>query len=95
MKKLLILLLVLSGCDSPSLAFRDVAARQVVVDGSRFSVRVKGEHAEIIRLSPERWPRFDEVRTKAERAVYMATGCSVVAIDGDVALMKARVRCPP
>ncbi|MBJ3764224.1 hypothetical protein ILP92_15860 [Maribius pontilimi] len=89
----IILLALLAACDSPSLRFRDAPATRVSVDGSVFSVRVKGERAESLRLSRERRPRVGATLARAEAAIGQASGCQVKRIDGDQAIQRATLDC--
>lgn len=89
----LLLLLCLAGCDSPSLAFAGAPAARVSVQGSEFTVRWRGERAEAARTSREFFPSRSRTRAKARRAIEVVTGCAVRKIRGDVAVQIARLEC--
>lgn len=95
MKRLALLLVLLSGCDSPSLRMAGAAHRVVEVGGSRFGVHWLGDEVEVYRLSREFLPRLGPTSVKAGAAIRLATGCAVVpgSLDGDVALMTAEIDC--
>ena len=94
MKKLLILLsMALIGCDTPSPHFRGIEATQIVVDGSTFDVRVKGDIAEAIRTNSEWAPRMGPIAGRAERAIETVSGCKVKKLGGDAAVIVARLDC--
>ncbi|MGB8623859.1 MAG: hypothetical protein WCD16_13675 [Paracoccaceae bacterium] len=89
---LLMILALPVGCASPDLSMRRVPARQVTVDGSRFSVYVKGDKAEAIRTNFE---YRDGIMARGHRAIELASGCAVVpgSYDGDPARMTAELAC--
>lgn len=86
----------LAACDSPSPRFQGVAARQVTVDGSRFSVRATRSEAEAIRVNGEWRARRGAVVAKAAVAIEQASGCAVRkgSLHGDTNIVKARLNCP-
>ena len=94
---LIVFLLVLAGCDSPSPEMMGGAMREATVDGSRFRVFMKpgGYKVEAHRVSVEMLPSKVETFARAYRAIEIATGCKVVAgsLGGDRAIVAARVNC--
>jgi hypothetical protein len=90
---LILLLALLAACNTPGPHFRDVAATRVVVDGSVFDVRVKGDLAEAMRINPEYAPRFGPIRDRAARAMAAVSGCRVRDVLGDQALATGRLDC--
>ncbi len=94
---LIVFLLVLAGCDSPSPEMMGGAMREATVDGSRFRVFMKpgGYKVEAHRVSVEMLPSKVETFARAYRAIEIATGCKVVAgsLGGDRAIVTARVNC--
>lgn len=89
----LILLMLLAGCAAPSAEFRDIPAIRIVVEGSVFDVRVKGNKAEAIRINAESAPRMGRIGVRAALAIEAASGCRVSRIDGDQAMIRARLAC--
>ena len=86
----------LAACDSPSVAFQDVAERRVKVDGFHFSVRATRYEAEAIRLGLERPPKRADVVFKGAKAMVIASGCAVVpkSLEGDENIVRADLDCP-
>ena len=86
----------LAACDSPSPRFSGLAARQVLVDGSRFSVRSTAHEAEAIRLSRELKPERGPTVLKGAKAIVLASGCKLVpgTLDGDTNIVRADIDCP-
>ena len=90
-----LLVLGLSGCDSPSPAFSGLNPVRVTVDGSTFSVRHTPFAAEAIRLNPEANPTRGGTVFKGAKAMVLASGCAVVTdtLDGDEAVVRADLDC--
>ncbi|WP_241523929.1 hypothetical protein [Oceaniglobus indicus] len=88
-------LAVNAGCDSPSPAFSGVPATSVTVDGSTFSVRVRGDRAEALRTSREFRPAESVVMARAAKAIEQASGCAITkaGLSGDQAIQRARLDC--
>ncbi len=93
----LLVLTTLAACDSPHPAFMGIKPQVITVQGSTFSVRIKGREAEAIRTSVEYIPRIGEIFPKAAAAIEQASGCRVIArsMKGDSAYMRARLDCAP
>ena len=91
----LICCLALAGCDSPSPQFIGSPNAEVTVGGMRFSVHRRGDSVEVYRLGLIFRPSEAEVLANAERAIELTTGCAVRGMNGDQALIKARLDCPP
>jgi len=91
----LIFCALLFGCDSPSLAFQGTPAQQITVGPSTFSVRVKGDAAEAMRISREWRPSESAVLERAEVAIRQASGCGIArnGLTGDQAIIRARLEC--
>ncbi|WP_226782085.1 YgdI/YgdR family lipoprotein [Oceaniglobus trochenteri] len=87
--------LALAGCDSPSIAFQGVPAQSVTVGPSTFSVRVRGDRAEAMRVSRERWPAKPDILARGEEAIRRASGCGIAknGLSGDQAIVRARLDC--
>lgn len=91
-------LCTLAGCDSASLPFQGIEPHYVSVQGMDFAVRIDQSDAEAIRLNAMRlrdigWPKMDRVGTAAALAIEQASGCEVLQIRGDPAVVTARIRC--
>ena len=90
---MVVLVLTLAACDTPSPHFRDAAVIRVAVDGSVFDVRVRGNLAEAMRVNPEYAPRFGPIRDRAGFAMAQVSGCKVVEVLGDQALAIGVLAC--
>lgn len=95
MRSLLCLLMcgMISACDSPSPAFHGAEASQHEVGGNVFSVYVKTGQAQAIRTNFAKRPDIRAIARQAETAMEAASGCSVVEIYGDVALLNGTLEC--
>lgn len=91
----LILCGMLMACNTPGLGFRGVAPVRATAGQSRFDVRVDGTRAQAIRLNREWAPRFLSVATRGAAAIAEVSGCRVVRIRGDQAVMLADLDCGP
>lgn len=83
----------LAACNSPSPVFRGVAPTRVTVDGSTFDVRVKGFHAEAMRMNAQYAPRFGIIEDRAAQAMRQVSGCEVTKVTGDQALALGKLKC--
>jgi len=88
-------LVLLASCSSPHPVFMSSQEQVVEVEGSRFTVRIKGELAEAIRTNFEFVPKISDTFPKAAKAMEIASGCTVVpnSMKGDPALMVAKLDC--
>lgn len=82
-----------AACDTPSPGFRGVAPVRITVGKSTFDIRVDGNRAEAIRLNREWALRLEAVAPRAVAAIEKVSGCTVTKLDGDQALMFARLKC--
>jgi hypothetical protein len=83
----------LAGCNTPSLEFRDVAPVTITVDGSTFDVRVKGLRAQAIRTNMQYAPRMGPIAGRAKAAIEEVSGCKVLQVGGDQALISTVLNC--
>jgi hypothetical protein len=91
---MLLLLVVLAGCDTPGPGFRGVAPVRVSLGESDFDVRVKGLRAEAIRTNMQWAPRMAATAPQGVAAIEAAaSGCRVDTLTGDQAMMQARLDC--
>lgn len=75
---LFITFLALAGCDaSPAPQFFGATRHDVALEGYRFTVFHKGDHAEVVRLGYLRREARDAVPALMVRAAEQATGCTV------------------
>ncbi|MBV2359744.1 hypothetical protein KUH32_08155 [Thalassococcus sp. CAU 1522] len=85
--------LLLMSCDAAGPGFRGADKVVREVDGSRFTLRFRGNLVEAIRTSPEFLPRFPDVARKAAIAADTATGCKTAWVVGDPAMMTIGQSC--
>ncbi len=95
--KIVVVLMLVAGCDSPSPGFLGGSVQEVVVDESRFRVFMQhgGNEIEAHRVSVEPLPSLVLTLDKAYRAIEQATGCQIVdgSLRGDQAIILAEVDC--
>lgn len=89
----LICVIVLAACDTPSGHFRGQTATRVTIQGSTFDVRVRGNLAEALRLNPEYAPRMGPLRGRAAKAMEEVSGCRVLQVLGDQTLLIGTLNC--
>ena len=82
-----------ASCNTPSVGFMGLEATRVEVDGSVFEVRIRGEMAEAIRTNFEYAPRFGPIRARGAKAMALVSGCKVLDVQGDQALMTGKLDC--
>lgn len=75
MRRLLPLLL-LAACNAPSPAFQGLSPARVSVGESVFEIRIRGRHAQAIRVSREWAPRMASVAPRAAAAIAGLSGCA-------------------
>lgn len=94
---IVVVLLLVAGCDSPNPRFLGGSVQEIVVDESRFCVFMQhgGNKIEAHRVSVEPLPSLVLTLDKAYRAIEQATGCHVVdgSLRGDQAVILAKVDC--
>jgi len=89
---LILVVLMLAGCDSPGPGFGALPGTRVTVKGSTFAVRRNGGTAQAIRLNAE---RRDGGMARGARAIELGTGCQIRpgTLSGDPAVVYARLSC--
>jgi hypothetical protein len=92
--KRLVLLFSLAACDTPGLDFEGIEPTRIDVSGTLFDVRIRGQMAEAIRLTPDPAPRWLSVGAKAGFAIEKVSGCKISRLGGDTAVVTARIGCP-
>lgn len=88
-----ILFLLLAACNTPSPHFRGQPVTRVQVEGSQFDVRVRGNLAEAIRVNPQYAPRLGPISGLAAFAMSRVSGCDVIGVLGDQALVTGVLSC--
>ena len=96
MKRLLFIFALVAACDSPSPRFADQVAKQIVLDGSTFSVRHTAYEAEVIRTNVEPGVRRADILRKAVAAIRQSSGCEILpgSVYGDTNVVRADIKCP-
>ncbi|MBC7132153.1 MAG: hypothetical protein H5U16_03490 [Roseovarius sp.] len=89
----LVPLLLAVACNAPSPGFRDIAPQRVTLGESVFDVRIRGRHAQAIRVSREWAPRMAAVAPRAASAIAALSGCEVPRLWGDQAMIEAVLVC--
>ncbi len=91
----LCILLLLASCSSAGKHFRGADPIRVNVDGSVWDVYQNGADVQAIRVNMEMLPAMDRMVARAITAIEQATDCNVIpnSIDGDQALVNARIDC--
>jgi len=89
----IILLTVVSACNSPGPHFRDLPATRVAIEGSVFDVRVRGELAEAVRVNGEYAPRLGPIHGRSAQAMEAVSGCRVTEVRGDQAQTTGILEC--
>lgn len=82
-----------AACSAASPEFRGAPVTRVAVDGSVFDVRVRGGLAEAVRVNPQYAPRLDPIGPRAGVAMEQVSGCQVVGVLGDQAVMTGVLDC--
>ena len=85
--------MLVGACDSPSPAMRASRNATVDVGGMTFGVHWTDTEAAIYRTGWAKRSAWANVPVNAELAVRQVTGCNVKSMDGDPALMTARLDC--
>ena len=93
MRILLLLVMVLAGCNTAGPRFRGLPATTVTIDGSTFDVRVNGRLAEAIRTNSQYAPRFGPIQDRAGKAMAFVSGCKVKEVRGDQAVATGILDC--
>jgi hypothetical protein len=92
--RLLLPLILLAACNTPTAPFRGIDPVRVTVDGSTFDVRIRGDLAEAIRVNAQYAPRLGPIEGRAARAMQQVSGCAVRRVTGDQALLLGQLDCP-
>lgn len=93
MFRLLLSLLVLGACGTPSPEFSGISPVRIKMGASVFDIRVAGRRAEAIRLNPQPAMRLSSVGVPAVLAIERVSGCRVDRLSGDQAMMWATLDC--
>lgn len=97
MHLLILALLVLAGCDSPSPQLGRAEPTRLNVDGHDITVWRAGDRVEAIRHGFVRRGDMAGLRSTLEQAMRDATGCDLHknSIEGDIGVLRARLDCKP
>ncbi|WP_372570464.1 hypothetical protein [Ruegeria jejuensis] len=86
-------ILLVAACGAASPEFRGAPVTRLVVDGSVFDVRLRGDLAEAVRVNPQYAPRLGPIGPRAGIAMEQVSGCQVVGVLGDQAVMTGVLDC--
>ncbi len=89
----LILSILICACSAPGRYFADAPVTRLDVAGSIFDVRIARGLAEAVRVNPQYAPRMGEIRVRAAFVIAQASGCEVVQLGGDQAVILGRLDC--
>ncbi|MEC3859722.1 hypothetical protein VK792_00375 [Mesobacterium sp. TK19101] len=92
-RTLLICLIFLGACNTAGPGFHGIPATRASAGGSDFLIRQRGSVAEVMRVSPERFPRFASVARRGVLATQQVTGCTVGWVQGDPSMMHMGLAC--
>ncbi len=92
---LLLPVLLLTACDSPSPAMMGETPVHIRSGGMEFSVRIRGTRAEAIRTNMTWNPGIGQIYPHARLAMEQVSGCSVIedSLRGDTNVMRADLDC--
>lgn len=94
MKALCLLFLIgLAGCAAPGPDYAHLPASRVIVEGSEFDIRASGRKAQAIRVNRQYAPRLGPIGARAAWAMQAVTGCDVIKLKGDAAVLIGTLRC--
>lgn len=91
----LLLMPLLTACDSPAPAMMGADATRISIENVDFTVRIRGTRAEAIRTNMMPNPSIGAIYPRALQAIEQASGCTVIehSLRGDVAVMRADLDC--
>ncbi|MGP6087746.1 hypothetical protein [Antarctobacter jejuensis] len=89
----IVFLIGLVACDTAGPGFLGAEKATQEVEGSRFTLRFRGDVAEAVRTSPEWLPRFEVIARRAGIAAQIETGCRAAWVEGDPAMMWVGLSC--
>lgn len=89
-------LLLLAGCDTPSLPMMGAQTARLTVDGHAFTVHHTPQRAEVVRTSTMTDPSLFEMLRLSRTAMERASGCRVRpgTLYGDRVMAEAFLDCP-
>jgi hypothetical protein len=95
MPRLVVLLMFLTACASPSLEFRGAVSKSVIVSGDAITVFFKNDKAQAIRTNYRTKKQRDGAVFCLVEAIEVVTDCKVNqrSIKGDVVLITATIKC--
>lgn len=95
MRILLVALLALAACDSPSPMLGRAEPTRLTVDGHDITVWRADDRVEAIRHGFVRRDRMADLRGTMMQAMRQATGCDLRkdSVEGDIGVLRARLDC--
>jgi hypothetical protein len=92
---ILVFLVGLAGCSTPSPRFIGSDRMEVSVGAARFAVYQRADEVEVLRISRTFLPKESAVILGAIQAIEQATGCPVRprSVKGDQAIITAKIDC--
>ncbi len=90
---LCMVIMSVSACGMGGPGFRGVDPIKTEFEGSKFTLRIRGNIVEATRTNPEMLPRFEAVARKAGIAAQIQTGCKAAWVEGDPAMMLIGMSC--
>lgn len=86
---------IVVACSGPGVQMTGVQGQKVTVQGSDFTVYIRGERAQAVRTGFEFPARISDIFPKAAIAIEQVSGCSVrpSGMSGDAALIRAKLDC--
>ncbi|MEM7075176.1 MAG: hypothetical protein AAF484_08825 [Pseudomonadota bacterium] len=84
---------LLAGCNQPGQDFTGIEPVRVSFGPTQFDIRVMGQRAEAVRVNTQWAPNLAAVGPQAVLAIEKISGCRVVRLTGDQAVMQAAMDC--
>lgn len=86
-------LFLVAACNMGGPGFYGVDPVRREVEGSTFLMRFQNDMAEVIRTNPEFPARYGPIAARAQKAVFLETGCEPAWVTGDPAVMVMGLSC--
>ena len=95
MKKLLVPMVILAGCNAPTFKNLSAPSKTIVAQGMTFKVIYTSDQAEAYRITNLMPPEFGRIQPAAVEAMEKASGCRVnqSSFQGDPAKLVADLVC--
>jgi len=94
--RLILFLILLSACASPSMEFAGTPAVTIRLEGDEIKVYHKGTRAQAIRINSRTKSQRSGAVDRLALAITLVTGCAVRdrGMKSDVVLLTASLKCP-